>query len=58
MVSRQRINRRGYRLWRERRKSDRECTVEQEVDMLEKCGYRIVKCVDSYQKFSVIAAIR
>lgn len=45
-------------LWKERRKLDRECSVEQEVDMLKKCNFRIVKCVYSYQKFSVIVAIK
>lgn len=45
-------------LWKERRKLDRECSVEQEVDMLKKCGFQEVKCVYSYQKFSVLAAIK
>lgn len=45
-------------LWKERRKLDRECSVEQEVYMLKKCGFQEVKCVYSYQKFSVIAAIK
>ncbi len=45
-------------LWKERRKLDRECTARQEVDMLKYCGFKIVKCVYSYQKFSVIVAIK
>ena len=45
-------------LWKERRKLDRECSVEQEVDMLKKCGFKVVKSVYSYQKFSVIVAIK
>lgn len=45
-------------LWKERRKLDRECSVEQEVDMLENCGFEVVKCVYSYQKFSVVVAIK
>lgn len=45
-------------LWKERRKLDRECSVEQEVDMLKNVGFNIVKCVYSYQKFSVIVAIK
>ncbi|MDE6432667.1 MAG: class I SAM-dependent methyltransferase [Lachnospiraceae bacterium] len=45
-------------LWKERRKLDRECSVEQEVDMLKNCGFEVVKCVYSYQKFSVIVAIK
>lgn len=45
-------------LWKERRKLDRECSVEEETEMLGKCGFKTVKCVYSYQKFSVIAAIK
>lgn len=45
-------------LWKERRKLDRECSVEQETEMLYKCGFRTVKCIYSYQKFSVITAIK
>lgn len=45
-------------LWRERRKLDRECSAGQEMDMLRKCGFKVVQCVYSYQKFSVIAAVK
>lgn len=45
-------------LWKERRKLDRECSVEREVDMLRKCKFDSVECVYSYQKFSVIIAIK
>lgn len=45
-------------LWKERRKLDRECTVEQEADMLKNCKFKAVKCVYSCQKFSVIMAIK
>ena len=45
-------------LWRERKKLDRECSVEWEIDMLKRSGFAAVECVYSYQKFSVIAAIR
>lgn len=45
-------------LWKERRKLDRECSVEQEMEMLYKCKFKAVKCVYSYQKFSVIVAIK
>lgn len=45
-------------LWKERRKLDRECSVEQEVDMLSKCKFNNVKCIYSYQKFSVIIAVK
>ena len=45
-------------LWKERRKLDRECSVEQEIEMLRECGFKAVKCVYSCQKFSVIVAIK
>ena len=45
-------------LWKERKKLDKECSVEQEMEMLKQCGFKSVKCVYSYQKFSVIAAIK
>ena len=49
---------RDLALWKERRKLDRECSVEQEEEMLSRCGFRTVRCVYSYQKFSVIVAIK
>lgn len=45
-------------LWQERRKLDRECSVEQETEMLQHSGFRSVKCVYAYQKFAVIVAIK
>lgn len=45
-------------LWKERRKLDKECSVEQEIAMLQKSGFKLVKCVYSYQKFSVIIAMK
>lgn len=45
-------------LWKERRKLDRECSVEQEMDMLKKCNFEIVKCIYCYQNFSVIVAAK
>ena len=45
-------------LWRERRKLDRECSVEKEVEMLRQCNFSIVKCIYSYHKFSVIVAVK
>lgn len=49
---------RDIELWHERRKLDRECSLEQETDMLKRSGFRIIKCVYTYQKFSVIIAIK
>ena len=45
-------------LWRERRKLDRECSLEEETEMLRRCGFSIVKCVYSCRKFSVVAAVK
>ena len=45
-------------LWRERQKLDRECSAEEEIEMLRKSGFNTVECVYSYQKFSVIVAIK
>ena len=45
-------------LWKERRKLDKECSVEKEVEMLQQCNFNVVKCVYSYHKFSVIVAIK
>lgn len=45
-------------LWKERRKLDKECCVEEEMAMLDKSGFKSVKCVYSYQKFSVIIAMK
>ncbi len=44
--------------WKERRKLDRECSVEQEVEMLQDCKFENVKCIYSSQKFAVIVAIK
>lgn len=44
--------------WKERRKLDRECSVEMEVEMLSSCRFKSVKCVFSCQKFAVIAAVK
>lgn len=49
---------RDIELWQERRKLDRECSVEQEIDMIKRSGFGIVKCIYAYQKFSVIMAIK
>lgn len=49
---------RDIELWKERRKLDRECTVEKEVEMLHQCMFADVKCLYSYHKFSVIIAVK
>lgn len=45
-------------LWNERKKLDRECSVEEEIEMLYKSKFKIVKCIYTYEKFSVIIAIK
>lgn len=45
-------------LWKERRKLDRECSLEDELQMLRSCGFKAVNCVYSCRKFSVIAAVK
>ncbi|MGN0648900.1 MAG: class I SAM-dependent methyltransferase [Oscillospiraceae bacterium] len=45
-------------LWKERRKLDKECSVEKEEEMLRQCMFSDVKCVYSYHKFSVILAVK
>lgn len=44
--------------WKERKKLDKECSVEEQILMLKSAGFSEVKCVYSYQKFSVIVAIK
>ena len=52
------ITAKDIELWKERRKLDIECSVEEEMDMLRKCNFKEVKCIYSNQKFSVIVAIK
>ncbi len=52
------LSSRDIELGNERRKLDRECSVESEVSMLKHCGFKEVNCVYSYHKFSVIVAIK
>lgn len=49
---------RDIELWKERRKLDKECSVEKEVEMLHQCTFSDVKCLYSYHKFSVIIAVK
>lgn len=45
-------------LWHERRKLDRECSAEEEINMLRECDFGEVNLIYSNQKFSVIAAVK
>lgn len=44
--------------WKERKKFDRECSVEKELAMLRRAGFSAAQCVYTCQKFSVIAAVK
>lgn len=46
------------KLWKERRKLDKECSVEEETELLKKCNFRTVKCIYCYHKFSVVIAVK
>lgn len=52
------LTQKDIELWEERRKLDKECSVETEIGMLYKCNFTEVKCLYSYHKFSVIVAIK
>ena len=43
-------------LWRERKKLDRECSVNEEIEMLKSAGFEIAESVYSNLKFAVIVA--
>lgn len=45
------------KLWKERRKLDKECSVRRQTDMLRQCGFE-TECIYLQQKFAVIAAIK
>lgn len=57
-LSRSGLSAHDIALWKERRTLDRECSVEQETEMLRACNFTAAKCVYSCQKFSVIVAIK
>lgn len=45
-----------YLKWQDRRKFDKECSVEQELMMLKKAGFKNPTCIFSEGKFSVVVA--
>lgn len=49
---------RDIELWKERRKLDKECSVDKEIEMLQQCDFLNVKCLYSYHKFSVVIAVK
>lgn len=49
---------RDIELWKERRKLDKECSVDKEICMLRKNSFSAVKCLYSYHKFSVVIAVK
>ena len=52
------LSEKDIELWRERKKLDREISVEREIEMLRRSGFKVTECVYSYQKFSVVVAIK
>ena len=52
------LTKKDIELWQERRKFDRECSVEKEVELLKTSGFKKVKCIYGYHKFAVILAIK
>lgn len=45
------------RKWRKRRALDRECSLLEEMQMLQMSGYDSVQCIFSFGKFSVLCAV-
>ena len=45
-------------LWKERKKLDKECSTEHEIELLKKSGFKNVECIYSYHKFSVLVAVK
>jgi len=44
--------------WRERRKLDKENTIDETIKLLEKSGFENVECIYNFMKFGVIVAIK
>ena len=44
--------------WKERRKLDREISVDAEMQLLQECNFKEVNCVYLNQKFAVIVAVK
>lgn len=52
------LNKTEIDLWHKRRKLDKECSVKEQIEMLEKNKFREIECVYSNRKFSVIIALK
>ena len=52
------LSEKDIEMWKERRKLDKECSVEEEVEMLKKSAFSQVKCIYLSQKFAVVMAIK
>ena len=44
--------------WKERRKLDKECSVEEKIAMLRRRPFSEVQCLYTYHKFSVVIAVK
>ncbi len=52
------LSKHDIELWDERKRLDRECSIDDEIEMLRNSGFSIVECFYKYQKFSVILSIK
>lgn len=52
------LSEKDLQLWKERRKLDRECSAQKEIQMLRETGFKNTECIYSYQKFSVVSAVK
>lgn len=52
------LSEKDLELWKERRKLDKECSKEKELQMLAEIGFENPQCIYSNGKFSVLFAIR
>jgi tRNA (cmo5U34)-methyltransferase len=44
--------------WSERRKADKENSIEESIGMLKEVGFEIAECIYQYMKFGVVVAIK
>ena len=52
------LSERDIEFWKMRRKFDKECTVNKEIEMLSRSRFSEVQCVYSCQKFSVLVGVK
>ena len=52
------VNQDEINKWLERRKIDKENSIEKSINLLRDIGFRYVDCVYRYMKFGIIIAIK